>query len=112
MPCATSEKQREAWTVDGQNERRRAPLGSQCLNALTLAAGAPPINRSIWDGTRRRLWLALSWRATQERIHNAGIGCGRSGVAEVESMTAIVEGVYKQGKIELLQAPPGWPDGR
>jgi hypothetical protein len=28
------------------------------------------------------------------------------------SMTAIVEGVYKQGKIELLQTPQGLPEGR
>ena len=27
-------------------------------------------------------------------------------------MTAIVEGVYKQGKIELLQPPAGLPEGR
>ncbi|HVA49584.1 MAG TPA: hypothetical protein VNH11_24670 [Pirellulales bacterium] len=27
-------------------------------------------------------------------------------------MTAIVEGVYKQGKVELLQAPAGLPEGR
>ena len=27
-------------------------------------------------------------------------------------MTAIVEGVYKQGKIELLQVPAGVPEGR
>ncbi len=26
-------------------------------------------------------------------------------------MTAIVEGLYKQGKIELVQAPPGLPEG-
>jgi len=33
-------------------------------------------------------------------------------LAEVCSMTAIVEGVYKQGKIELLQMPAGVPEGR
>ena len=27
-------------------------------------------------------------------------------------MSAIVEGLYKQGKIELLQLPSGVPDGR
>jgi hypothetical protein len=26
-------------------------------------------------------------------------------------MTCIVEGVYKHGKIELLESPPGLPDG-
>jgi hypothetical protein len=26
-------------------------------------------------------------------------------------VTTIVEGVYKQGKIELLQAPQGWQEG-
>jgi hypothetical protein len=27
-------------------------------------------------------------------------------------MTTIVEGIYKQGKIELLEAPAGVPEGR
>jgi hypothetical protein len=27
-------------------------------------------------------------------------------------MTVVVEGVYRQGKIELLQEPPGVPEGR
>jgi len=31
---------------------------------------------------------------------------------EVASMTVIVEGLYKQGKIELLQTPPDLPEGR
>ncbi len=26
-------------------------------------------------------------------------------------MTAIVEGFYKHGKIELLETPPGWQEG-
>jgi hypothetical protein len=33
-------------------------------------------------------------------------------LTKVDSMTAIVEGFYKQGKIELLQAPLGLPEGR
>lgn len=27
-------------------------------------------------------------------------------------MSTIVEGIYKEGKIELLQTPPGVPEGR
>jgi len=27
-------------------------------------------------------------------------------------MSNIVEGIYKEGKIELLEAPPGLPEGR
>jgi hypothetical protein len=27
-------------------------------------------------------------------------------------MTAVVDGIYKDGKVELLRAPPGLPEGR
>lgn len=33
-------------------------------------------------------------------------------LTKVDTMTAIVEGLYKEGKIELLQAPVGLPEGR
>ena len=33
-------------------------------------------------------------------------------LVEVGFMAAIVEGIYKQGKIELLQVPSGVPEGR
>jgi hypothetical protein len=33
-------------------------------------------------------------------------------LTKVDSMTAIVDGLYKQGKIELLQTPLGLPEGR
>ncbi len=40
-------------------------------------------------------------------------GAQRAGAkTEVSAMVAVVEGIYKEGKLELLEQPEGLPEGR